>query len=50
MLKYKPYKFLELSAKYAETIIEGAKSTGSGNDEIMGDLKNRFSLQLDIKF
>ncbi|MEO8512072.1 MAG: helix-hairpin-helix domain-containing protein [Ignavibacteria bacterium] len=50
MLKYKPYKFLELSAKYAETIIDGAKSTGSGNDEIMGDLKNRFSLQLDIKF
>ena len=50
MLKYKPYKFLELSAKYAETIIEGATSTGSGNDEIMGDLKNRFSLQLDIKF
>ncbi len=50
MLKYRPYKFLELSAKYAETIIEGAKSTGSGNDEIMGDLKNRFSLQLDIKF
>lgn len=50
MLKYRPYKFLELSAKYAETIIDGAKSTGSGNDEIMGDLKNRFSLQLDIKF
>jgi len=50
MLKYKPYKFLELSAKYSETIIDGAKSTGSGNDEVMGDLKNRFSLQLDIKF
>jgi competence ComEA-like helix-hairpin-helix protein len=50
MLKYKPYKFLELSAKYAETIIDGAKFTGSGNDEVTGDLKNRFSLQLDIKF
>ena len=50
LLKYKPYSFLQLSAKYAETIIEGAKSTGSGNDEIIGDLKNRFSLQLDIKF
>ncbi|MCC6865119.1 MAG: helix-hairpin-helix domain-containing protein [Ignavibacteria bacterium] len=50
MVKYKPFSYLELSAKYAETIIEGALSTGSGNDEIMGDLKNRFSLQLDIKF
>lgn len=50
VLKYKPYKFLELSAKYAETIIEGAKSTGSGNDEVQGDLKNRFSLQLELKF
>jgi hypothetical protein len=50
LLKYKPYNFLELSAKYAETITEGAKSTGSGNDEILGDLKNRFSLQLEIKF
>lgn len=50
MLKYKPYKFLELSAKYSETVIEGAKTTGSGNDEVMNDLKNRFSFQLDIKF
>lgn len=50
MLKYKPYNFLELSAKYAETIYEGAKSTGSGNDQVLGDLKNRFSLQLEVKF
>ncbi|MBZ0201681.1 MAG: helix-hairpin-helix domain-containing protein [Ignavibacteria bacterium] len=50
ILKYKPYKFLELSAKYAETIIEGAKSTGSGNDLIQGDLKNRFSFQIELKF
>lgn len=50
MMKYKPYNFLELSAKYAETIYEGAKSTGSGNDEVLGDLKNRFSLQLELKF
>ncbi|MBL8016771.1 MAG: helix-hairpin-helix domain-containing protein [Ignavibacteria bacterium] len=50
LLKYRPYKFLELSAKYAETVIEGAKSIGSGNDEVMGDLKNRFTLQLELKF
>ncbi len=50
IMKYKPYNFLELSAKYSETITEGAKSTGSGNDEVLGDLKNRFSLQLEIKF
>lgn len=50
LLKYKPYYFLELSAKYSETIIEGAKSIGSGNDEVLGDLKNRLSLQVEIKF
>lgn len=50
LLKYKPLNFLELSAKYAETIYEGAKSIGSGNDEILGDTKNRFSFQLEIKF
>ena len=50
MLKYKPYSFLEMSAKYSETITEGAKSTGSGNDLVLGDLKNRFSFQLAIKF
>jgi hypothetical protein len=50
LLKYKPYNFLELSAKYAETVYEGAKSVGSGNDEITGDTKNRFSFQLEIKF
>lgn len=50
MLKYKPFRFLEASAKYSETIYEGAKSIGSGNDEVLGDLKNRFSFQLEIKF
>lgn len=50
VMKYKPYRFLELSAKYAETIIEGAKSVGSGNDLIQGDLRNRFSFQLELKF
>ncbi len=50
VLKYKPYNFLELSARYSETVTDGAKSTGSGRDEILGDLKSRFSMQLEIKF
>ena len=50
LLKYKPLQFLSLSGKYAETYYDGAKSIGTGNDEVIGDFKNRLSLQLDIKF
>ncbi|MCX7878617.1 MAG: hypothetical protein N2510_08275, partial [Ignavibacteria bacterium] len=50
LLKYRPLSFLELSAKYSETVIEGAKSIGSGNDEIEGDLRNRLALQIELKF
>jgi hypothetical protein len=50
MIKYKPFNFVELSARYSETTYDGVKSIGSGNDEIMGDTKNRLSLQLEMKF
>ncbi|MGH2574261.1 MAG: hypothetical protein ACRDFC_01025, partial [Ignavibacteria bacterium] len=50
LLKYKPFSYLQLSAKYSETFLDGVKSIGSGYDEIPGDFKNRFSLQLEIEF
>lgn len=50
LLKYKPFSFLEFSAKYSETLFEGARSIGSGNDEIIGDLRNRLALQVELKF
>jgi hypothetical protein len=45
---YNIASMLKLSAKYAETQKEGMTSMGSGVSEIMGDLDNRLSLQLDI--
>jgi hypothetical protein len=49
ILKYLPFDFLQLSGKYSETYYDGVKSIGSGNDQVMGDFKNRLSLQLDLK-
>jgi len=50
VLKYKPFTFFEISAKYAETFIEGAKSFGSGNDRISGDVSNKFSAGIELGF
>jgi len=50
VLKYKPLDFLELSAKYSETYIEGAKEIGSSNDLIRGDINNRLNIGLEIIF
>jgi hypothetical protein len=48
VVHYNIASLLKLSAKYAETQKEGVTSMGSGVSEIMGDLDNRLSLQLDI--
>jgi hypothetical protein len=50
VVKYNPYDFLELSAKYAETYIDGAKSIGTGNDKIYNDINNRLNFGLEIQF
>ncbi len=50
LLKYKPYPFIEISGKYAETYKDGAKTIGSGNDEIEGDINNRLNLGIEILF
>lgn len=50
LLKYKPLPYVEISGKYAETYIDGAKSTGSGNDKIKSDTNNRLSLGAEIIF
>ncbi len=50
LLKYKPFSHIELAAKYAETYVDGAKSIGSGNDEIIGDINNRISVGVEIGF
>ena len=48
LLKYKPFKFINLFAKYSETYIDGAKSIGTGDDEILNNINNRLNLGIEI--
>ena len=50
MLRYKPWDFLELAAKYSETYIDGAKTIGTGDDTIFNDINNRLNIGLEITF
>lgn len=47
---YKVLGFLELSAKYAQTFLDGVKVVGSGEDTIRGDIASRISLQMEFKW
>ena len=48
LIKYKPFSFVNLSAKYSETYLSGVKSIGSGNDRIQGDINNRLSVGFEV--
>lgn len=48
--RYKLLNGLELSAKYSETYRDDLKNLGSGPEEIQGNVDNRFSAQIDIRF
>ena len=48
--KYKPLTYLSISAKYSETFKPDVTSLSSGDNEIIGNLDNRFSLQIDLNF
>lgn len=48
--KLKPIPQIELSAKYAETFYDGAKSIGTGNDKITGDVNNKLSIGIEAEF
>jgi hypothetical protein len=50
IIKYKPLKFLTLSTKYSETYKPDETSLSSGDNEIMGNVDNRISLQIDLSF
>ncbi len=50
ILKYKPIQFLSLSAKYSETYKPNVTSLSSGDNEIIGNVDNRVSLQIDVTF
>ncbi len=48
--KYKPLQFLSISAKYSETYKPDETTLSSGDNEIIGNVDNRFSLQIDLSF
>jgi len=50
VLRYKPFRLFEISAKYSETYTDGVKFTGSGNDRIDGDINNRLNVGVEILF
>ena len=46
--RYDVSTMVTLSLKYSETQKEGVTSLGSGSTEVIGDLDNRITLQLDV--
>lgn len=50
MIRYKPLSYLNISAKYSETYKPDESYLSSGDNEIIGNLDNRFSLQMDLNF
>jgi hypothetical protein len=50
LIRYKPINLITISAKYSETYKPDETSLSSGDNEIIGNLDNRFSLQIDITF
>ena len=39
-----------VAAKYAQTVKEGIKSIGTGNDAISGDSQSVLSAQVEVRF
>jgi hypothetical protein len=50
MIKYKPIRFVSLSAKYSETYKPLEKILGSGFSEINNNVDNKLSFQAEINF
>jgi hypothetical protein len=50
MIKYRPYGFMEISGKYAETYMDGVTSIGTGNDQMQSDINNKLNLGMEIFF
>ncbi len=50
IVKYNLLQLLTISAKYSETYKPDESFLSSGDNEIIGNLDNRFSLQIDLNF
>ena len=50
IVRYRLLNYLSLSAKYSETYKPGETSLSSGDNEILGNVGNRISFQIDVRF
>ncbi len=50
ILRYQLFSKMYIAGKYAQTVKEGVKSIGTGNDEISGDSQSVVSMQLEVRF
>ena len=50
IVKYKPLKYLSISVKYSETFKPDETVLSSGDNEIIGNVDNRISFQIDLSF
>lgn len=50
VLKFTPFERITLSGKYEMTLIDNVRTIGSGYDEIPGDSKSKFGIQLDVQY
>jgi hypothetical protein len=50
ILRYQIFSKMYVAAKYAQTVKEGVRSIGTGNDEISGDTHSLVSMQLEVRF
>lgn len=50
MIRYKPFEFITVSMKYAETYKPNVKTLSSGNNLINNNIDNRISFQIDINY
>jgi len=49
LLKYRPFRQIQIHAKYSETYRDDTESIGSGPDQIEGNIDRRVGLQLEMK-
>ena len=50
ILRYQVFSKMYVAAKYAQTVKEGIKSIGTGNDAISGDSQSVLSAQVEVRF
>jgi len=50
ILRYQIFSKICVAVKYAQTVKDGVKSMGTGNDEINGDSQSIMSMQVEVRF